>query len=230
MEERASSAHRTLPLSGHRHPEKRQGKFIEKVHKVPRVMKNGVYVLLAPGFEEADVSTVTRSLRRTGLPVAVVGLTAGPIRGAYGLSLASDLTLSEVETESPQAVVLPGGVQASRHLGADPRVHGLLRRVVGRGGYVVALESAYTVMRSAGVPCSEEPHSDNGSLEDPGTGPAPAWPGGIPLQAAERVAVDGQVIFGRDSGSAQEAALTLASLLGDSMISARRAGHKGSRE
>lgn len=136
--------------SGHRQTEERQGNPTEKVHEMPTV-KDGVYVMLAPGFEETDVSTVTRTLRRSGFLVAVVGLTAGPLRGAYGLSLASDGALSEVEKESPRAVVLPGGVQASRKLGADPRVHGLLRRVVGQGGYVVAIDNAYTVLRSAGV-------------------------------------------------------------------------------
>jgi 4-methyl-5(b-hydroxyethyl)-thiazole monophosphate biosynthesis len=186
--------------------------------------------MLAPGFEEADVSTVARSLRRSGFSVAVVGLTAGPIRGAYGLSLASDLALSEVEMESPQAVVLPGGVQASRQLGADPRVHHLLRRVVGRGGYVVALDTAYTVLRSAWVLHSDGSQSGNGSMGDPGAGPAHAWSDGIPLQAPGRVVVDGQVIFGRDSDSAQEAALTLASLLGDGKVRARRAGLRGSRD
>jgi 4-methyl-5(b-hydroxyethyl)-thiazole monophosphate biosynthesis len=177
--------------------------------------------MLAPGFEETDVSTVTRSLRRSGFPVVVVGLTAGPVRGAYGLSLASDGALSEVETESPQAVVLPGGIQASRQLGADPRVHGLLRRVVGRGGYVVALDTAYMVLRSAGVLHGEGSRSGNGSFGDSGLGSGPVWPGGVPLQAPSRVVVDGQVIFGRDLGSAQEAALTLVSLLGESSARAR---------
>lgn len=186
--------------------------------------------MLAPGFEEADVSTVTRSLRRSGFSVAIVGLTAGPIRGAYGLSLASDRALSEVEMEPPQAVVLPGGVQASRQLSADPRVHLLLRRVVGRGGYVVALDSAYTVLRSAGVLHSDEPQSGNGLGGEPGAGPAHVWPSGTPLQAPGRVVVDGQVIFGRDSDSAQEAALTLASLLGDGKVRARRAGLGESRD
>jgi 4-methyl-5(b-hydroxyethyl)-thiazole monophosphate biosynthesis len=207
--------------SGHSQPEERQGNLIERVHEMPNATKDGVYVMLAPGFEESDVSTVIRSLRRTGLPVAVVGLTAGPIRGAYGLSLASDLVFSEVETECPQAVVLPGGVQASRQLGADPRVHLLLRRVVGRGGYVVALESAHTVLRSAGVLGSEELQPGNGPGEEPGAGQAPAWPGGMPLRAPGRVVVNGQVIFGWESGSAQEAAQTLASMLGDSKLRAR---------
>ncbi|MGD8820338.1 MAG: DJ-1/PfpI family protein [Anaerolineae bacterium] len=180
---------------------------------MPTVAKDKVYVMVAPGFEEEDVWTVTRSLRRSGFSVAVVGLTAGPVRGAYGLSLACDRTLSEVETESPQAVVLPGGIQGSRQLNADPRVHHLLRRVVDDGGYVVALESAYTVLRSAEVLRSNGSQPGNGAATEPSARPVRRWPGDVPLEAPQRVVVDGPVIFGRDSGAAQEAALTLTWLL-----------------
>ena len=54
----------------------------EKASKVPSEIKSRVYVMLAPGFEEVDVSTVTCSLRRAGFSVTVVGLTAGLVRGA----------------------------------------------------------------------------------------------------------------------------------------------------
>lgn len=178
-----------------------------------RVMEDGIYVMIARGFEESDVSTTTRSLRRSGFSVAVVGLSAGPVRGAYGLRLAPDRALSEVETKSPRAVVLPGGMQASRQLSADPRVHHLLRRIVDGGGYVVAIDSAYTVLRSAGVLQDDGPQSGDGVPGELGEGTARVVPGGMPLRDSGRVEMDGQVIFGRDSGSAQEAALTLAWLL-----------------
>lgn len=173
---------------------------------MPRAIKSKVYVLLAPGFEEADVSTVTRTLRRAGLSVAVVGLTAGPVRGAYGLSVAPDWTLSEVETEQPRAIVLPGAIQAARQLNADPRVHILLRRVADAGGYVMAFDTAYTVLHNAGLLANGE-----ASGKETARRPVPGWNGeGLP---SERVLVEGPVIFGRDSGAAQEAALTLVSLL-----------------
>jgi len=180
---------------------------------MPRVAKDSVYVMLAPGFEEEDVSTVTRSLRRSGYSVAVVGLAAGPVRGAYGLSLASDQALSEVEMECPRAIVLPGGVQASRQLSADPRVHCLLRRVVSGGGYVVALESAYTVLRSAGVLQSNGSQQCNGFVGEPGAGPVPVTPDSVLPEDSGRVVVDGPAIIGRVPGTAQEAAFTLVWLL-----------------
>lgn len=166
--------------------------------------KGEVFVLLASGFEESEVSTVVRTLRRSGLPVTVVGLAAGPVRGAYGMSLAPDSALSEVEAELPQAIVLPGGVQGTRQLNADPRVHAFLRRVVEQGGYVVALDMAYMILHSARVL--------NGSTKlIEGTGFR--WQGETPPPG--RVVVEGQVIFGRDSGTAQESALTLAAVLED---------------
>jgi len=189
------------PLASlHRHFE---GKLRFSRKRVSMMLRSEVFVLLAPGFEEADVSTVTRTLRQSGLPVAVVGLTAGPIRGNYGLSLAPDMPFSEVEAASPKAVVLPGGVQGAKRLNAEPRVHALLRQVVSRGGYVVALDAAYTVLRSAGL------------LDKAGKWPAEMpvirWCGEGPLSG--RVVVEGPVVFGRDSGAAQESALTLLALL-----------------
>lgn len=116
-----------------------------------RSKKGRIFILVAPGFEEADVSAVTRTLRRSGLPVAIVGLAAGPIRGNYGLALKPDVVLSETEAGFPSAVVLPGGIQGARRLNAEPRVHALLRQVISQGGYVMALDAAYVVLRSSGV-------------------------------------------------------------------------------
>ncbi len=178
-----------------------------------------VLILLACGFEETEVSTMTRALRRAGRSVAVVGLRAGAVRGAYGLSLAPDHPLSEVEMELPRAVILPGGVQATRRFAADPRVHKLVRRVIEQRGYVLAIDTAYTILRSAGVLDADGGRSQGGPAEACsdrpafGCGPEMGHLGTADGLPAERVLVLGHVIFGRDSGSAQEAALTLASLL-----------------
>jgi 4-methyl-5(b-hydroxyethyl)-thiazole monophosphate biosynthesis len=158
-----------------------------------------VFVLLAPGFEERDATTITCTLRRSGLPVTLVGLMAGPVRGANGLSLLPDSTLSQAEKSQPLAVVLPGGLQGSKHLNSDPRVHALLRHVARKGGYVAALDTAYTVLRRAGL------------LDDPALGSLSCAEEG--LLSSRRVVVEGPTIFGRDSGAAQETALTLVAAL-----------------
>jgi putative intracellular protease/amidase len=183
------------------------------------VTKRKVFILLARGFEEVDVSAVTRILRGSGFSVSVVGLTAGAVRGAYGLSLVADCALSEVDMELPQAAILPGGVQATRRFSAEPRVHTLLRQVADQQGYVMAIDTAHAVLRSAGVLDRRRVGSGNGSeREGPGR-PALGWRGeGTELGGMEglpsgRVRVEGRVILGQGSDSAQEAALTLASTL-----------------
>jgi 4-methyl-5(b-hydroxyethyl)-thiazole monophosphate biosynthesis len=197
--------------------------------------KNGILVLLAPGFEEIDVCAVTRTLRRSGFSVTVIGLTAGLVRGTYGLSLAPDCTLNEVEKERPRAIVLPGGVQATRKFNADPRVHRFLRRVAGEGGYVMALDTAYTVVRRAGV--LEMPETQwNGAPGEETAEPAVfGWGSEVALLdaidelPAERVLVEGRLVFAQDSAVAKEAALTLAALLGESRHGARRGNPAGCR-
>jgi 4-methyl-5(b-hydroxyethyl)-thiazole monophosphate biosynthesis len=129
---------------------------------------------------------------------------AGPVRGANGLSLLPDSTLSEAAENQPLAVVLPGGLQGSKHLSADPRVHALLRQVALEGGYVAALDSAYTVLRSAGL------------LDDPTLGSLSRAEEG--LLSSRRVVVEGATIFGRDSGTAQEIALTLVAALQPQLV------------
>jgi putative intracellular protease/amidase len=201
--------------------------------------KNGVYLLLAPGFEEMDVCTVARALRRSGFSVSVIGLTAGLVRGAYGLSLAPDCTLSEVEMERPRAVALPGGAQTTRQFNNDPRVHRLLRRVTARGGYVMALDTAYTVVRSAGVLGHRVASTNGGSGEEADEiveQPIFGWGSDLPVPGAlgelpsDRVLVQGQMVFGQDTGAAKEAALTLAALLRENRYGARRGNPTGSRD
>jgi hypothetical protein len=71
---------------------------------------------------------------------------------------------------------------------------------------VVAIDAAYTVLRGAGLVANGE-----ASAEETARAPLSGWHGGeFP---SGRVLVEGPVIFGRDSGAAQEAALTLVSLL-----------------
>lgn len=170
-----------------------------------------ILILVARGSEEADVSTIARTLRRSGLSAAVVGLQSGPVRGAYGLSLAPDLTLSEVEREQPQAAILPGGVQATRLFEADPRVHNLLRRTVEQDGYLMAIDTAYTALHAAGIFDLRPSRPEASTVDSAPAGDSFWWDGD--RLTSDRVVVRGPVVFARDSGSAQEAALTLVSLL-----------------
>jgi len=120
--------------------------------------------------------------------------------------------------EVPRAVVLPGGAQGTRRFSADPRVHRLLRCVIQQRGYVLAIDSAHAVLRFAGAPEPAGYPSGGGPGVEASGMPVLGWDTETRVLTVsdrpyERVWVDGQVIFARDSGSVQEAALTLVALL-----------------
>ena len=83
----------------------------------------------------------------------------------------------------------------------------------------MAIDTARAVLRSAGVMGSGEATSGDGLERGRFEEPAAVWRGGdAPLDGleglpCERVRVEGRVILSQGSDSAEEAALTLASLL-----------------
>jgi 4-methyl-5(b-hydroxyethyl)-thiazole monophosphate biosynthesis len=168
-----------------------------------KLKKGPILILLAPGFEETDVTITTGTLRGAGFPVALVGLVAGPIRGAYGLLIAPDKTLSDVEADRPQAIVLPGGSEGVHQLNADPRVHALLCRTADEGGYLLVIDTAYTVL----VQCGLLPW--HGQI--PPLAPGVEWPG--TMCPSQCIWIDGRIIICRNSTACREATLTMVASL-----------------
>lgn len=116
-----------------------------------KTKKGQVFVLLAPDFQEIDIVTLVSTLRQQGIPVTLVGLTAGPIRGSRGVTLMPDLSFNSINDACPDAVIIPGGVYSVQQLGADPRVHALLRQVIARQRYIVAIGEAQGLLQDLAV-------------------------------------------------------------------------------
>ena len=111
-----------------------------------------MYILVAPGFEEAAVIYCLTQLRQAGLPVSLVGLMAGQIAGWHGLSICPDLTLDEVDAHEPMKLaVIPGGQQCATALLTDPRVHRLLHTLIAQEGRVGVMDTAIPVITQFGL-------------------------------------------------------------------------------
>lgn len=116
------------------------------------IFRNRVYILVAPGFEEAAVIYCLTQLRQAGLPVSLVGLMAGQIAGWHGLSICPDLTLDEVDAHEPMKLaVIPGGQQCATALLTDPRVHRLLHTLIAQEGRVGVMDTAIPVITQFGL-------------------------------------------------------------------------------
>ena len=163
-----------------------------------------VYILLAPGFEEAEALAPADLLRRAEIETALVSLTGEPVPGSHGVTVTADMTLEEVNLSQAEMIVLPGGGPGYKNLGKDPRVERLVREAAEKGLWVAAICAAPTLLgrwgllegkRAVCYPGMEEGLA--GAVRQPDSG----------------VVRDGKIITGRAVGSAFEFGLTLVEAL-----------------
>lgn len=100
-------------------------------------------ILITSGFDDESTIIVLKRLRGAAQATALVGLTAGLITGASGLSVRADCSLEELEIENgPRLLVVPGPTACTGRLLADPRMHTLWRAVAANDGRIAVLRSA----------------------------------------------------------------------------------------
>ena len=163
-----------------------------------------VYVLLAPGFEEAEALVPVDMLRRAGIETATVSITGEPVPGSHNITVVADLTLDQVDPDKMDMVVLPGGGPGHKNLGAEPRVEQLVRQAVAKDAWVAAICAAPTLLGRWGLLEGKQ---------------AVCYPGmetgltGAQAQMADGVVKDGKIITGRAAGSAFDFGLALVEAL-----------------
>lgn len=163
-----------------------------------------VAVLLADGAEEIEAVTVIDILRRAGVQVSVVGLTGDPVEASRGVRLVPDSSLEQVQDESFDAVVLPGGAAGADRLAEDARVHDLLKRTFAEGRLVAAICAAPKVLKAAGILTGRRVTSYPGHLN----------PGDEDYTYVEEPVVrDGNILTSRGPGTAMDFALSLVQAL-----------------
>lgn len=112
----------------------------------------GALILLAREFAESSTVTCLERLREAGIPVSLVGLSAGLITGSHGLAIRPDLTLDQVlPAARHDLVMLPRGMAAVSALFADPRVHRLIVGTLDNHGLVAAAPEAQLLFEQAGL-------------------------------------------------------------------------------
>ncbi len=135
------------------------------------------------------------------MEVVTAGLDDQPVKAAKGLTILPDTTLDAVVDESFDMIVLPGGLPGADYLDQDPRIHRLLQRLAGEGGYTAAICAAPKVLASAGLLEGRSATSYPGVLD------------GMDLPDVDvdlrPVIVDGKVITSRGPGTAMDFSLAL---------------------
>ena len=163
-----------------------------------------VYILLAPGFEEAEALVPADLLRRAEIETALVSITGEPVPGSHGITVTADTNLDGVDLSKADMVVLPGGGPGHKNLGKEPRVERLVKEAAEKGLWVAAICAAPTLLGKWGLLAGKEAVCYPG-MEDGLTGAQARMDRGF--------VVDGKIITGRAAGSVFDFGLALVEAL-----------------
>ncbi len=169
-------------------------------------MTRRAIVVLANGFEEIEAVTPIDVLRRAGVGVTVAGLDAREVEGAHGVVYRANTLVSDI-IQTPDAIILPGGMPGSANLGRSNELKRIVLDVKSSNGICAAICAAPALtlgkwgildnIRATCYPSFEK--------EFPAT----------TIFSEERVVVDGNVVTSRGPGTAFDFALALTELLVD---------------
>lgn len=174
-----------------------------------------ILVLMAPGFEEIELTAPIDILRRLGIEVVTAGTEGRAVKGAHGITMQADMLMVDVEAANFGGIILPGG-PASWTLRDTPRVKKLVQEFMAAEKLVAAICAAPIALEAAGVltgrrvTCYPEVKGDLGSAAEVTDDPA---------------VTDGNIVTGRGPGAALEFGFALGAYLGKAdEIPALRAG------
>lgn len=161
-------------------------------------MKKRVLCLLADGVEELELVAPVDVLRRAGAEVVLAAVGDGTeVTGRNRIVLRGDASLSGLETENFDLLLIPGGA-AVAGLRKDGRAAGLARQFFDGGKPVAAICAGPLVLEDAGLLGGKRFTAHFSAANE-----LPA------AQTGERVVEDGLIITSRGAGTALEFGLAL---------------------
>jgi 4-methyl-5(b-hydroxyethyl)-thiazole monophosphate biosynthesis len=108
-------------------------------------------VLIAPGFEEIETSTIVDILRRCNVEVTMAGLKLDIIEGSHGIGFKVDKSIEEVSVKDFDAVICPGGAPGYENLRKDQRVLSMIKEAFNSNKLVAAICASPAVLSDAGI-------------------------------------------------------------------------------
>lgn len=148
-------------------------------------------VFFAEGFEEIEALTVVDVCRRAGVEVQMVSVSGDrTVSGSHGIGVQMDMGFDEVDFDSLDMIVLPGGKQGTENLEAH---QGLMEQVDAfdrAGKYLAAICAAPSILGHRGI------------LKGRRAGCYPGWEKHLEgaQVSMDDATVDGHVITGRGMG------------------------------
>ena len=152
-----------------------------------------VYMLLGTGFEETEAVAPLDLLRRAGVEVETVGIGGKLISGSHNIPIEADITLEEMDLESMEMIILPGGLRGVASVRACKGAMDALLWAWEHNKFVAAICAGPTVLADLGI--TEEKNATCYPGCEEGMGGARM----VPDAAVVR---DGRLITGTSAGCA----------------------------
>lgn len=110
-----------------------------------------IAVFFGTGYEEIEALTVVDILRRAGETVEMVSITEEKtVAGSHDIAVGMDQTLSEVDFDSVDVLVLPGGMPGTKNLEACEALMAQVDAFVANGKVVAAICAAPSILGHRG--------------------------------------------------------------------------------
>jgi len=109
-------------------------------------------IFLADGFEEIEGLMVVDLLRRVGIKVDMVSISETmTVTGSHGISVNADLLMKDIDFETYELLVLPGGMPGTINLGECEVLCSELKKACENGKKIAAICAAPTVFGKLGL-------------------------------------------------------------------------------
>jgi 4-methyl-5(b-hydroxyethyl)-thiazole monophosphate biosynthesis len=161
-------------------------------------------VFLADGFEEIEAVTPVDFIRRAGVEVTTVSISASKaVTSSRKITLIADRLITEIPGGAEyDALILPGGLPGAANLAASTEAGGLLKNQAASGRLVAAICAAPALVLSPlgllnGKRCTCYP-----GMEKDAQATGAVW-------LEDRVVIDGNIITSRGAGTAAEWSLAV---------------------
>lgn len=152
-----------------------------------------VYMLLGTGFEETEAIAPLDLLRRAGIEVQTVGITGKTVYGSHGIGVTADILPEEMDMDSLEMIILPGGLGGVASARASKEGMQALKAAWKADKFVAAICAGPTVLADIGITDGKKATCYPG-CED-GMGSANMIPGAACVR-------DGKLITGTSAGCA----------------------------
>ncbi len=111
-----------------------------------------IAVHLAEGFEEIEAVSIIDVLRRAGLNVIMVSVTGGKVvNGAHKIPVTADILFEEVDYNSVDMIILPGGMPGSKNLNNHAALRKQILEFSKNGKWLGAICAAPLVFGQLGI-------------------------------------------------------------------------------